>query len=156
MLVYEKMILGRIFKVLPNGTVLVRKTGEEIGYLEDELLKMVIKDGYEGVCLDRLIELELKVPLTLKLKVQNFFRNLRTKEGCEPKSIKGINYKNLPSYKELLDELEYDILHRIIISKQNVKTIAKKLGYNLTYIYIVKGKAIKKIYERRNESVSKL
>lgn len=144
MLVYEKKLLGQIFRVLYNGTVITRKDNVEVGYIDDDLLNTLMAQEFKGLSLDNKILHEIHIPLNMRRKLQNFFKKFFPKNTIQRKTA----CEKIEKFKDLLSDLEYEVIVSLR-AKETYNEIAKRLGYSKQYLYWIKSKAIKKIYENQ-------
>lgn len=135
---------GRLFRVLPSGTVLSREKNEELGYIDSSIVDRISVEEIEGIYLDEIVETNIKIPITLVEKTELFFKNLKKNITQRKSKITLPRKIDFLKYINILNE-EEQLIIKMLFEKHNIKTISKRIGYNVSYVYFKKSKAIEKI-----------
>jgi len=151
----RKYFKGLHFKVYMDGTVKT-KQGKEIGYISKEYMEKIESEILKGFALDKLVKKYVVIPINIRSNVSIYFKDIKKKIKPLRKVKKKpwITMYRLNKYKNLLTELEYEIMKKSI-KGQNAKTIGHQLGIKDTTVNTYKHSAKKKIYGEKSKRKSK-
>lgn len=137
-----KQMLGKAFKVYPDGTVVDKKSKKYVGYLLEEKVDLIITHSYNGIFIDQIVRHNIKIPAMMQVFTPPK-RNIIIERWKNRKNK--IYPVQLYEARSELEELEFIILRDFYVNHLKVKSISSKLGYSKNYIYKLKSRGEKKI-----------
>jgi DNA-binding CsgD family transcriptional regulator len=135
---------GKLFCVYINGDV-VTKTGENIGWVEDDIINELIVGDYNGVALDCLIKNNIKTPAVIKTKLKQFLLFVTKRI-----TIKNRNYVAVKKAENKINNNEdltasEKLVYEMSIKGYTAKQISEQIGIKPKTVYFIRWKIKNKL-----------